>query len=45
LVKDFPIPRMAQAEEIAAAAVFLAGPAASYVTGQTIHVNGGALMI
>jgi NAD(P)-dependent dehydrogenase (short-subunit alcohol dehydrogenase family) len=45
LVKDFPIPRMGQAEEIAAAAVFLAGPAASYVTGQTIHVNGGALMV
>jgi 3-oxoacyl-[acyl-carrier protein] reductase len=29
-------------EEVAEAAVFLAGPSARYITGQTIHVNGGA---
>jgi len=32
-------------EEIAAAAVFLASDEAAYVTGQTLHVNGGMAMI
>ncbi len=44
LVKGFPIPRMGHADEIAATAAFLAGPASSYITGQTLHVNGGAFM-
>jgi NAD(P)-dependent dehydrogenase (short-subunit alcohol dehydrogenase family) len=44
LVKTMPIPRMGRPSEIASAAVFLAGPASSFMTGQTIHVNGGAYM-
>ena len=30
--------------DIAAAAVYLAGPAAGYITGETLHVNGGMEM-
>jgi 3-oxoacyl-[acyl-carrier protein] reductase len=40
-----PAGRMGAAEEVAAGAVFLASPEASYVTGQTLHVNGGMAMI
>jgi 3-oxoacyl-[acyl-carrier protein] reductase len=32
-------------DDVAACAVFLASQEASYVTGQTIHVNGGMAMI
>jgi 3-oxoacyl-[acyl-carrier protein] reductase len=42
---QIPAGRMGAPEEIAAAAVFLAAPEAAYVTGQTIHVNGGMAMI
>ena len=40
-----PLGRLGMAEEVAAAVVFLASREASYVTGQTIHVNGGMAMI
>jgi 3-oxoacyl-[acyl-carrier protein] reductase len=40
-----PMRRMGTGTEIAAAAVFLASNEAAYVTGQTIHVNGGMAMI
>jgi 3-oxoacyl-(acyl-carrier-protein) reductase len=39
-----PLARMGRPEEVAAAAVFLATPAASYITGQVIAVNGGIYM-
>lgn len=40
-----PAGRLGQANEIAAAVVYLASDEAAYVTGQTIHVNGGMAMI
>ncbi len=40
-----PMGRMGTAEEIAHAVVFLASAEAGYVTGQTLHVNGGMAMI
>lgn len=42
---QIPAGRMGTADEIAAAAVYLASPEAAYVTGQTLHVNGGMAMI
>jgi 3-oxoacyl-[acyl-carrier protein] reductase len=39
-----PLRRIAQPEEIASAAVFLAGPGATFITGQCISPNGGAVM-
>lgn len=44
LLTGVPIGRMGTADEIAAAAVYLASPEAGYVTGQTLHVNGGMAM-
>jgi len=41
LVEVIPMGRMGTAEEVAALIVFLAGPQASYITGQTIAVDGG----
>ena len=41
---NIPLGRYGEAEEIASAVRFLAGPAASFLTGQTIQVNGGQMM-
>jgi len=41
---DNPLGRVGQPHEIAAAAVFLAGPGATFMTGQCISPNGGAVM-
>jgi NAD(P)-dependent dehydrogenase (short-subunit alcohol dehydrogenase family) len=42
--KDTPMKRPGQPEEVAPAYVFLASADASYITGQTVHVNGGSVV-
>ncbi len=44
LASNIPLGRLGLPEEVAAAVGFLASPAAAYVTGTTIHVNGGMYM-
>ncbi|MEO6353196.1 MAG: 3-oxoacyl-ACP reductase FabG [Oxalobacteraceae bacterium] len=44
LLGQIPLNRFGLPEDIAAAAVFLASPQASYITGTTLHVNGGMYM-
>jgi 3-oxoacyl-[acyl-carrier protein] reductase len=45
LLDAIPLGRMGAAEEIAASVVYLSSAEAGYVTGQTLHVNGGMAMI
>jgi 3-oxoacyl-[acyl-carrier protein] reductase len=45
LERQIPLGRFADPEEIAATILFLASPAASYLTGTTVHVDGGLAML
>ena len=45
IMQKIPLKTLGQPEDIANAVTFLASPSSSYITGQTIHVNGGMLMI
>ncbi|WP_439272563.1 3-oxoacyl-[acyl-carrier-protein] reductase [Pseudochrobactrum sp. HB0163] len=45
IMSAIPMKRMGKGAEIAAAVVYLASDEAAYVTGQTLHVNGGMAMI
>ncbi|MEA3638575.1 MAG: 3-oxoacyl-ACP reductase FabG [Lamprobacter sp.] len=45
LLASIPLGRLGAPQEIAAAVAFLAMPTAAYITGQSIHVNGGMLMV
>jgi 3-oxoacyl-[acyl-carrier protein] reductase len=44
LAANIPLGRLGQPEDVAAAVAFLASPGAAYVSGTTIHVNGGMYM-
>jgi len=44
-VSAIPMERFGTPEEVAAAAVYLASAEAAYITGQTLHVNGGMVMV
>ncbi len=45
ILRNIPAGRLGEGPEIAAAAVYLSSDEAAYVTGQTLHVNGGMAMI
>jgi 3-oxoacyl-[acyl-carrier protein] reductase len=44
LIAQIPLGRLGSVEDVAGAVAFLASPAAAYITGATLHVNGGMLM-
>ena len=44
LVEQIPLNRLGDPQDIANAVAFLAGPKAAYITGETLHVNGGMYM-
>ena len=45
ILTQVPVGRMGTATEIASAALYLASSEASYLTGATLHINGGMAMI
>ncbi|MBT8047158.1 MAG: 3-oxoacyl-ACP reductase FabG [Xanthomonadales bacterium] len=45
LLKDIPLQRLGEPDDIAASVLFLASAQGGYITGQTLHVNGGMYMI
>lgn len=45
ILQQVPAGRMGEADEIGAAVLYLASPEAAYVTGATLHVNGGMAML
>jgi 3-oxoacyl-[acyl-carrier protein] reductase len=44
LVENVPLGRLGRVEDVAQAVLFLCSPNASYITGSTLHVNGGMFM-
>lgn len=45
LIDQIPLNRLGSVDDIAGTVLFLASPAAGYMTGETVHVNGGMYMI
>ncbi|MGH8537330.1 MAG: 3-oxoacyl-ACP reductase family protein, partial [Gammaproteobacteria bacterium] len=45
LLSSIPLQRLGSVTEVAAAVAFLASPEAGYITGQTLHINGGMYMV
>jgi 3-oxoacyl-[acyl-carrier protein] reductase len=45
ILQNVPVGRMGRASDVAAGVLFLASDEASYITGQTLHINGGLEMI
>jgi 3-oxoacyl-[acyl-carrier protein] reductase len=45
ILQKVPLNRFGKADEVAAAVVFLAGAKAGYITGTTLHINGGMYMV
>ena len=44
MLKHTPLGRLGEPDDIAQAVAFLVGPSAAYITGETLHVNGGMYM-
>ena len=44
LIANVPLARLGEPEDVAAAVAFLTSPGAGYISGSTIHVNGGMYM-
>jgi 3-oxoacyl-[acyl-carrier protein] reductase len=44
LAESIPLGRLGTPEDVASAVGWLASPSAAYITGQTLHVNGGMYM-
>lgn len=45
MLSHIPLGKFGHVDDIAAAVVFLASPAAGYISGETLHINGGMLMV
>jgi 3-oxoacyl-[acyl-carrier protein] reductase len=44
LIGSIPLARLGKPEDVAAAVLFLVSPSGAYITGETLHVNGGMYM-
>jgi 3-oxoacyl-[acyl-carrier protein] reductase len=45
VIEDIPVGRLGTIEDVGSSVLFLASTEAAYITGQTIHVNGGMVMV